>query len=298
LRALTDPFNCPPGVACIPDDHDLASFKQATSYRETFSVGTNGIGFVILAANNAANNTKDCAFTTNAFAGTFIDVGASGVTQVASAQQSNLTSADLSELHARARIVGCGIRVRYIGTELDRSGQLIGASYPSFTILNGRNIGEILANTSIQTTAVDRKWHAVAYVPTIPEDYSYGIRDHSVDTYNNLGLFVNGGKAGISFEFEIIHHYEMIPGEIKPSRVLPFLSASHSDVVGMGATRSLLEGKIPVDAGPGLYQRSLEWISSWTPQDVSRVVEISSAAYSAVGGVSGLSAGANLLPWR
>ena len=56
LRALTDPFSNTIDAPCIPDLHDVPSWKIRTLQRGIFTVGTNGVGYLIVSPKSQSNN--------------------------------------------------------------------------------------------------------------------------------------------------------------------------------------------------------------------------------------------------
>ena len=292
LKALLDPFNVEAGQACIPDLNDLPSRKTLVITRGTFAAGTQGVGFVLLNPLLASNDANGIRLTSSSYAGTGVTVSipTTGLSQTTVPQmpytQSQLTGTN----GVLARTVGCGIRIRYLGTELDRSGRLIpwrsnnvGAGLPSATT----SLGSFLSQPQVPSIACTRRWHSVTYLPTsalclaVNRDcYSYS--DNTTDTVLSgdgtrfdLGFVVDGCKAGNAFEYEIYWHKEYISsdGTLVPNGI----SASHSDLPGLSAIRNAVEGQLGVGDGPELYKRVLDFMSKWSPQDISHVGTYASA---------------------
>lgn len=250
--AIMDPWDVPI-PPCIPDIIVLPSYKFSSQAKGKLIVGTAGCGFVMINNDLACINQNppglappcagvvtdaSYALTTMYFntlvggpnANSFF--GDSPLSVDAVKSNSNLKG-------FKFRPVGCGIRMRYMGKEIDRAGRII----PYREVENGSlaNIiftsNELLQNREASTVANDRIYHHVIYMPVDPRDFLY--RDMVAITDGQFGnlclaLFVEGAVAGSSFEFEAVWHWECI------GRLLPAKSDSHSDPQGLGAVMQAL----------------------------------------------------------
>jgi len=288
LKALLDPFSVEGGQACIPDLNDFPSFKCLVIARGSTTIGTQGLGYIFINPRAATNDTTSAIrYTTAAFASSTVEASTAttGVFTSSIGAMPYTTVQVNAPTGVVARTVGCGLRVRYVGTELNRSGRLI--PWRNYAVGQGFNNSQtsqsFLNRPEIPSIANTRKWHAVTYLPT----NSLGVA--SGDAYNylgasasdngsgttalglDLGWVIDGAVAGSAFEWEAYYHKEYISGG--GLLVPPTTTASHSDMSGMSAIRNVLEGDVPVADSHSFYDRALKYIETWSPEDVSHVGE-------------------------
>lgn len=147
-----------------------------------------------------------------------------------------------------SRVVGCGLRIRYIGSDMARSGQIVGWRHLDNETLVGLNGNDIRANSTAKTYPNDRDWLYVCYRPAKPAEYEFS-NYSCVDAEGPgtlykypMGFWVDGtsnttgGPGPAPFEWEYIQYIEYI-GEIDT------LTKSHVDVVGMSDIRNSLPEK-------------------------------------------------------
>lgn len=268
--ALVDPWCATPGKVGIPGEIMLPSFKGAGRARGTFMTGTTGMGFIALNPFGVSNNSvlTDNGFSTilksdatyapstpayHPFTGTStFNTGVS---------RTYLDTPFPVSLFAgrnglKFRVVGAGIKVRYIGPEMYRSGRIF--AYREATnqgIVDGQVIapGQSLSVTAMTTnkeTAIDpvtRKYFSCLYKPAKAEDLVYNEPDNVLAGYPapmlqgpSMLLFVDGASTTpLAFEYDIIVHYELVGAN------LPFLSLTPSDPVGKAAIVSALTSSQP-----------------------------------------------------
>lgn len=126
-----------------------------------------------------------------------------------------------------ARVVSSGLRIRYIGTELNRGGQVIALLDPSHDDLGGRSIADFLAERESKKFAVEREWITVLYKPFLREELDF---TNSQPAPFIMGFIVQapvGVTAAFEFEFYTNLEYE---GKIVRSK-----TPSHADPVGFSA---------------------------------------------------------------
>jgi len=296
LKALLDPFSVEGGQACIPDLMDFPSFKCLVIARGSFTIGTQGLGFVFINPRAAANNVAaDVRYTSAGYAGTAVEANivTAGINASSLAAMPYPATSITAPSGVIARTVGCGLRVRYLGTELQRSGRLI--PFRNTALGQGFNNAQVpqsfLNRPEIPSIANTRKWHSVCYIPTNSlgiasgDAYSYleATQSDNGSTGSSLGLdlgwIVDGASAGQSFEWEAYYHKEYVSagGLLVP----PTTTASHSDVGGMSAIRNVLEGDVPTSDTHSFYDRALKYIETWSPEDVSHVSETAFQYYKA-----------------
>jgi len=229
-NALIDPWTVtrPP---CVPDNVTLPSFKFGARQRSTFVIGTLGVGYVFV---NPYLPYKDVDvtgfFTSSTYASADIEGG--GVLGVVPFQNdSPFTKAEFGPLLNQSRLVGCGLRARYTGTEISRSGQAISFRQPTNNdMFYGGSVSEseILTFKETTTNPVDRQWHYAIYRPATPTDLAYS-NPTALTANFCLLIAVFGGQPGQSYEFDYVSWFEVVGSN------LPNLTRSHADPIGMAA---------------------------------------------------------------
>jgi len=275
LHALLDPFSTEGGAACIPDLLDLPSFKYLSIYRGTFNCGAQTTGFVLMDCHAFGNTTTAAIVTTDAsFAsnGVPASLATAGINSHSWTTQP-FTNAQFGGNGLSARPVGVGLRARYLGTELDRSGRLIPYRANSrVTALANSSTGTFLARPEIPSLSCDREWVSVTYLPLSTVSFAYGLPDVISSVFSNvdLGIYVDGAKPGAPFEYEIYGHYEVVTAA--PGDAPPGMTSSHSDVAGMSAIRNVLEGDLPIAQPESNYNYIRRVIRDYAPEDMSSIL--------------------------
>lgn len=266
LRALTVPFST--AKACIPDTICMPSMKTKTTARGTFATNAAGFGFIAInpwsmvhsdvttTANGtaspvvASNSSYANTFVPQRFDSTVTDVAYTASNSIFSRTQLTNTGADRKQF----RLVGCGLRVRYIGTELNRAGRLVMFRSRNNTPPPGTyNLDNTLRDNYFHTSAVDRQWKEITYFPSRTEDISYGYYDDpstatTVEDYRIMACLVNG-LASSNMEFEVDALFEIVGGFYAEGITT---TPSHSDPTGMGAIMSAIPNTLKA-TGSALY---------------------------------------------
>lgn len=284
LQALTDPFSIEAGAACVPDLRDLPSQKVMVKGRTTIQAGPTGFGFVVVSPTSSCSNTFSVYRSTQLAPNTPIDLDVTAVGTTAElVPQFPYTTAVFVDLQART--VACGLRIRYLGTELNRSGRIIVARLPIGATFQGQTTNSILSMNSVQSIPVTRKWSTVTWVPSGDPDYEYssssgGMVDNDPGALGRLGILVDGTFASNSFEVEYVWHKEYI--SLRPQFIgLPNLTSSHSDLTGMSAIRNYFEGAIDYLGGPEVFRKALNFVSLYSPIEISHMATAGSMAFAA-----------------
>lgn len=262
--AAVDPWGCsePP---CIPDSINIASYKFGARVKGTFQTGGT-VAFCGISPYNMIQNTDPCVwYTQSTFAGTQTAWSGPGV--FTNASDSNFTSAQFTQTGSNTRtfrLVGCGLRVRYIGPEQYRSGRMIiYRSSANTGIAAGYFAGNLTVNRDSVTAVVDREWHTVVWRPVLPADLAYadtalplGTRIGRADASPIQMMFIEGVNSNCAFEYDAIAWFEVTGSE------LPAITPSHSDITGFSA----------VEAARGLINQAGS-IADTVGDFVSRVYE-------------------------
>jgi hypothetical protein len=263
LGVLTDPFGYfYNGVeVCIPDNDVRPSFKVQTMARGQFQAGeTTGFGYVVGSPFIFSNNTPALLYTTSSFVGSAIDnVVAAGNVAV------NLTQLPYSAASPRgSRLVGYGLRARYVGTELDRNGQVaVAVASDTEDSLHGQTWVGLLARPDTKVYPMDRQWKTVAWRPIESSQTAWGKESFTVEDVGNMRICVatqaatTGTEHALTMEWEMVGFYEFIPSGVHS---VTSLTASHSDIAGISAIRSYLGSLWSSDAGQSLYKKGVDYL--------------------------------------
>jgi hypothetical protein len=213
LLALTAPFDSPP--ACIPTFPSLPSQKVVSRVRGVLALGTAGVGFIMVRP-TTVNNIQHLVYTDATFTGSNSETSVL-TTGVLGANAVNIpySSGDLGEhnVNVQARLVGCGARIRYVDTELNRGGTITSMEHPNHHDLDAFSLPNLQDYDKGTTQQVDRKWHSVTWQPISSTELQYTITTHPIRTGSggndayNLIIFVTG-VPGVKYEFEVVQHLE------------------------------------------------------------------------------------------
>lgn len=247
LAALQLPFSTK-ALACIPDMHALPSKKVRVIERGTFSTGLNGFGWIICAPWVTAKDLPSISATSAGYNGTAQISDPNVVTanvinnfQAKLPYTSNQFFATTTDPGIEARVVGAGLRVRYIGSEMARSGQIAALRHPDNESLVGFDDRRFRSYENCKVFPNNREWSYVVYRPAKPNEYEYSRDPHSPGDSNNykwcLGFHIAGttsstGSSGPApFEFQFVQFIEYL-GKIDA------VTRSHVDVTGLSHVRN------------------------------------------------------------
>lgn len=246
--AISDPWSPRAVGSCVPTYPSRPSYKVRGFLRGVATVGTNGYGFVAIAP-TLANDTPCAYFSTSTFNSTSLTLAVStAMAGTASANMINLpynrttltTNASANGLPAAiGRIVTSGLSIKYIGTELNRSGNVVCFVDPDHGNCNGKSYNDIISRseTEISTPGSDRDKCWVSIYGQNPIETSYpdiaaslsfaevALRTtypfSSLEAISTAAAADSGygaipmiawftGVAGQTFQFEVVSHVEYI----------------------------------------------------------------------------------------
>lgn len=283
-QALTNPFGVQ-GLPCIPDNIVIPSHKFSTKSRGVFSTGTNGFGFIVIDPFQMLFNNGSYAvpapdnfvmgtpilYTDKTYTQTFMQLfdttvdsimpGVNGANSnsLFSYQNFDVTGVDNAIRNRQFRLVGCGLRINYIGSNLYNAGRLIiwrnqgcNGLLPEQVYLKD----DFLKDNYTSITTVNRSSKYVYYVPDDPRfiayndlnEFSPNLIDPDTNqrprSHHSMGIMIDGGQTDPnqqSWEFEAVAYFEVIgPGFT--------LSKSHGDPVGHDIVMSSLPNTAPTSA--------------------------------------------------
>ncbi len=251
-NALVMPFSLHK-PACIPDLHGIPSKKIRVVNRGVFSTGTGGYGHIGMFPWCGSNNAADVIYSQNNFAlgETIVRSGVGiGSTVNAKLPYPGSSWASTTTGGIRHRIVGAGLRIRYIGPESSRSGQIVGFRESDNEDTDGLTYDRMRQLETAETFRNSESWHYVMYRPVNPSEYEYSpnscapsdVGITSGTSYITQGFVItgttdiNGSPSPAPFEWETVRFIEYI-GNIQS------ITRTHVDVQGMSHVRNGLPVK-------------------------------------------------------
>lgn len=260
--ALGSPFSPQALGACVPTFPARPSQKVHSRVFGTFQVGSGGVGFIGHAP-TVCNNLNSIYYSRSGFTLTTADITAIGVTQApfdsipySTAQIiPTATTGEYLSNTVRGRVVCSAMRIRYVGTELNRSGVIYGLVTPDHSNMQNSSIPQMTKYRECIRRPVSRSWTTLCACAIDPDEadypdisamqnlsqsnqafieasYPFSGGNYLLTTAQGIGgipmLFLVTGAAFNEFEFEIITHLEYTGGLIQQ-----LLSPSHADIAGL-----------------------------------------------------------------
>lgn len=234
-RCLVNPFSGP--LACVPNFPALKSRKFRVWAKGTLSTGSQDIGFIWQDPQLGINNNVESVFfTTNSFAGNSFEIS-DAVNVLGAMTNSDYDSSMIGTAGITYRVVASGIRARYIGTELNRGGQLIALSDTNHNSLLNRTIQACDAEINSKRFPVNREWTTVTSRPVRDADDDFGVNPAAIPITTSLswynGIIIQGPGVTADFEWESYTVYEAQGQNVRG------MSPSHTDPVGYNAVNMM-----------------------------------------------------------
>lgn len=261
--AIATPFNMQARGCGVPSFPSVASQKATGFLTGVAVVGANGMGFLAVSP-CLANDDNVVHYSGATYAQNSIQIEPS-VTGLNARRMTTLPwdSALLVDgtgsapSSVRGRIIATGVRIRYIGTELERGGRIVTYVSPSHSNLNGSSFDRLASRAEAVRLPVSREWVEMTVFANTTDELEYPghlynatgqseyIRSvypcsnnetiNSTDSYKG-GVpiaFIFTGSAGNQFEYEIITHCEYVGAS-----TASFVTPSHCDIEGMSKVQN------------------------------------------------------------
>jgi hypothetical protein len=246
-RALANPFTAyKPCLGVYPNE---VSTKVSAISRGTFTVGTNGIGYVVARPQLVTDYHAFC-YTDSDYQGVSTDVLVSaGVAPGVNGQLANnspFVSTDFSANLNKFRTITTGLRVRYVGPELYRQGMLYARVVrDSGTSMMGNvqyTLDAIRKDPLTLSSPVGKGWFTIMFPNT--DDLS----SHRTDADFPYSLVIYAEsyvttELGPIFEIQFVSHNEVVGNTqvthstANPSMPRPFVEKGFANVYSRtGAT--------------------------------------------------------------
>lgn len=264
------PFGTNPGNVCLPDSPAHLSRKVMVFAKGTGTTSSaNNYGYVIQnvlgAACNDSTNASSAYWYTSAdtYTGTTMAV-ASATGLLSGFSNADYTTAQVVATNpgVRVRPVACALRVRYIGTQLNAGGRVVGLSHPTHGQAN-ENITKVGQMPGAKVGDFGNEWFTLSWVNIDEGNYKVA-SDMGPDHYH-LSIQIESAAASQPFEYEMRWWYEYIG---TPRGV----TVSESDPVGFAAVQNAwlkdyMSSDIPTQRGLLAQAKAAAASQTWSFSD-------------------------------
>jgi hypothetical protein len=189
----------------------LSSGKYKTFARGEGAIGTLRFAFVSCHP-SFANDTTAIRVSDEFYLGTTIATVGTGVTGHSPGGPFANTAFGNDEGDIQGRAVACGIRLRYAGTELERSGSVLPFRHSDNRSLTGYDNVDLLKFEQANRFTVDKKWKTVIWLPVSDHDRAY-TPGSTPDGLECMGITLTG-TPGQLYEWEYVCLFEVIGSSI------------------------------------------------------------------------------------
>lgn len=284
-RAVSDPINGP--LACIPSYPALMTAKRRYWCRGVMGTSdTTGIGFVACNPQAGAFNDLNAVYYTDAtFAGTTLVGAGTGVDNAQTNSEFASTAVTATFTGITWRQVGGELRVRYIGTELDRGGQIVAYVSPVHQGLGGQNISGLESQIESRLFPVTREWTSLLYRPYFEEDLELSNAQPPANSYMAVMVAAPSMTTSISFEWEYWGVYEFqgqAPKNQTPSHFDPtgFAAVHQAAQLGMMTAPTNIPGPKRQEMMVKESNNFLSNVVSWVIANGAKIAEVAGTALS------------------
>lgn len=260
--AVGNPFSPLARGACVPTFPARMSRKTSAFVRGQCFIGTGNIGFVSVQP-CVANDMRTISSTTGAF--TLSTMAANDVnvnvytTPTNPYPKSSYMDGTLAISPSyQSRIVACALRIRYTGTELNKSGVIYGLTHPDHSNMYNYTLADMTSFPECVRVPVSRQWTTICTTAVDPTETAYPESSTAIALAGNDGTaehitmlypysqkteltsgassyeggivmgFMISSTPGNSFEWEYVIHMETIGKGVGSSA-----TRSHSDQDGL-----------------------------------------------------------------
>jgi hypothetical protein len=209
--ALINPFDENAIGACVPSFPSFPSMKIRSFARFTTHVGSTGVGWAI-AKGDCANNVSTVHYTDTGYLGTeSTAITTGGGTGLFDAVTNNsYSTTEFGKDLLQQRLVSLGLRIRYVGTELNRSGRVSMVEHPTHDSWNAISVIGVKQFDNATSNDFGRSWHMVTWQPINAIEMQYN--DTASSPYDSGAyplVIAYTGVAGQAVEVEVMLHHEL-----------------------------------------------------------------------------------------
>lgn len=223
---------------CIPTTPALKSRRLKIFCRGTMSTMSNGIGYIAFAPRRLGNNyplTSDTAapvlYSLSGSGPTtgfppmdgYLGYGGGAINWNSDYSTGQLVIPGGLLLGITYRVVGAGIRLRYIGNELNRAGVIHAIEEPNHASLSNLQPTQLQQFESYFDCAVTREWSQLTYTPVSEVEFAYlpdllsnPAGSYPAETFqHSIGFLVEGTAPASPFQFEAIMLAEVVGSQVR-----------------------------------------------------------------------------------
>ncbi len=244
LKVQCDPFT--EDTACVPAAPSTPSQKLSCWSKGTLKCGTLGFGFLQVST-TPTNNTSSFAHISRSDSTLAVaETAVTGTGVLTDDYNSPYAEADFGTANDKKayRVVACGIRVRYIGTELNRGGLIFAFQHPDHQTTNALAVTDAQKFDGVVGEPVDREWHAALWTPINDDEITYRT---TMPAHPTLAIMIEGSPDDI-YAYEAYLHVEVIGADVPKT-------PSENDLIGMQALSGWVHEKAQ---SSGIAQRVRE----------------------------------------
>lgn len=278
--ALFNPGSAP--LACVPSQYPTYTATNLVWADITFTVPAAG-GFVVADPRIAATNSLACLAASNATyvpsAPGSIDLNNNVSEYVLGKTNAPFTNGNIgvAEDQVSYRVVGAVLKIRWVGTELERGGTMSCLCDINHDTLNSRTNADMLGQPASRTISVSRRWTTIWNYPVASQDYILSITpiaggqvigpSFASSFFYYMGAYISPASANNSFQARLEMQVEYAGKPVRSS------APTKSDPIGLSATVQAAVSLVPSDqpeqdAGPSFLSsvesaaRSIEGYAS------------------------------------
>jgi hypothetical protein len=257
-KALVDPwaYRYSERLPCIPDLTVVPSMKFNTTVIGTLKVGTNRFGYIAINPHILGSARGIGWHSLSTYTGTVVKAGPLADPTIAPIYDATFPYDGLTQLPA-FRLVAAGVRIKYTGTELNRSGQVaLGSNDAASNNFDGFTYDNVASQPDTVPQSVTRGHRGCVYKPLNVNSTTYQSQWDYFDADAMKMVAVVTGEPGNEFAYEIVRFWEAISDG---TNVVNNTSASHSDLTGVSKIRDFIATTAQSEFGQSLMSKGLEY---------------------------------------
>jgi len=285
-RCMADPTPSGP-LACVPSPYPNFSFKQRTYAKFTFSLGNNFEGFVVFSPPLAIVKGTPCAIANSPTFNLNV-ITLNDPNNVVATSNSNFNESAIGQgvNDIGVRVVGALMRIRYIGTELNRSGTATCIQDPTHASIQGRNQSELDSEIESRSVYIGKDWINIPYCPKTVNEYQFLTNNiPNTSKYPNIAAAVPYWYIGAWLSCSTQSKFEVecwCVGEVTGAPVTG-QTLSHADPTALSAVVTAGSALVPHTASlPAMQENMLERASRYIATSTSYVTSAKKLGASAL----------------
>jgi len=233
VSAIIDPvgFYGSGADVCVPDTTVIPSTKRSYRMRGTFNSGTSGFGFIEVTPYRPANNNVAIRHTSSTSVGSF-STNKNTFTNINSRNFNvDWSNTDLTQY----RVVACGIRVIYEGSELNKGGLYGAFASPNNSDTSAMSMDDMAELPEWRQARIGNAPMDVIWLPVNATDFTYSGSDASASPYPITVVVSAATGDAQPYIYEVVWYYEL-SGGITQGRTL-----SHADPIGFPKAQQVVQ---------------------------------------------------------